>query len=192
MALVVRLRVTEFTERPTSYQQEQKSIRDISNMKTIRNIKKTLLAVVCSAATTAVMGDSDDILGSILPYGKSLKTTESVVNALNNGAIVNATVDLSKCVSQDAAATSKIKGGLRISSYRIEEDDSLWFEDSLFTVSTSSGRADPIMLLLRYLVNPEGAITVTSFIFSIPDYTLTSQLAFDCTMNQGVSFNAAF
>jgi hypothetical protein len=161
-------------------------------MKTIQKIKKTLLAVLCCTATTAVMADSEDILNDILPYSQSLETVESVINALNNGAMVSAAVDLTKCSNQDGGAPSTIRGGLKVSSYRIEEDGTLWFEDSFFTASTSSGRADPIMLILRYLVNPEGAITVNSFIYSIPDYTLTRTSSFDCLINNGVNFNITY
>jgi hypothetical protein len=164
----------------------------MSYMKTIQNIKKTLSIVLCSTATTAVMASTADIWNDVLPYGESLSTVESVIHALNNGATVNAVVDLSKCAPQDGEAPSKIRGGLSISSYRIEEDGSLWFEDTLFTALTSPGRADPVRLLLRYLVSPGGAITVTSFVYSIPDYTLATKEEYDCSINKGVNFNTTY
>jgi hypothetical protein len=161
-------------------------------MKTMQNIKKTLLAVLCSASTTAAMADSGGVWDDVLPYGHPLETVESVINALNGGAIVNATVDLSKCVRQGGEAPSKIRGGLKVSSYRIKEDGTLWFEDSFSTVLTSSGREDPIRVILRYLVSPGGVIAVTSFVYSIPDYTLTRKEAFNCSINKGVNFNASY
>jgi hypothetical protein len=161
-------------------------------MKTLRNIKQTLLAALCSTAATVAMAGSTDIWNDDL-YGQPLETVESVITALNSGAIVNAAVDLSKCNRQDGEATSKIKGGLMVSPYQIKEDGTLAFSDSHFTVTTMfSGNPDPIMQFLRYSVSPKGAITVTSFIYSIPDYTLTNQVAFDCSINNGVNFNAAY
>jgi hypothetical protein len=162
------------------------------NMKIKQNIKTTTFAVVCSTAATAVMAGSADLSDDAISYGESLETVESVITALNGGAVVNAAVDLSKCTRQDGEAPSKIRGGLRVSPYRIKEDGTLSFADSHFTVLTNSGGADPIMQFLRYSVSPEGDITVSSFIYSIPDYTLTRQVAFDCSINQGVNFNAAY
>jgi hypothetical protein len=169
-----------------------KITRDMLIMKILQNIKITLLAVLCFSATTSVTADSPDIWNDIIPYGQSLETVESVIHALDNGAIVNAAVDLSKCDPQDDGVPSTIRGGFRISHYRINEDGVLWFEDSFFTVLTSSERADPIRLLLRYFASPEGDVTVTSFIYSIPDYTLTMKEDFSCSINEGVNFNVTY
>lgn len=160
-------------------------------MKIKQNTNKALLAILCFTAATTLMANPSPTRDATPPYGHALKTVESVINALNNGAIVSAAVDLSKCTRQDGGTPSQTKGGLRVSPYRIKGDGTLSFADSHFTVSTSSGSPNPIMQFLRYSVNPEGAITVTSFIFSIPDYNLTRQVSFDCSINQGVNFNVA-
>jgi hypothetical protein len=161
-------------------------------MKTNLIIKRTLLAVLCSCVTSGVVADHADTWNDFIPIGQSLESVESVINALDNGAPVNATVDMSKCIPEDEGAPSTIRGGLRLSSYRINEDGALWFEDSFFSVLPGTGREDPVMVLLRYLANPEGSVTVTSFVYSIPDYTLTMKESFDCSINIAINFNATY
>ncbi|WP_428241298.1 VirK family protein [Gynuella sp.] len=156
-----------------------------------KNLQMAFVAALCSTATTAI-AETAQTWDDILPYSRSLKTTESLVHALDNGAIVNASVDLSVCTRQDGGAASQTKGGLTVSPYRLQADGTLSFSDSHFTVSTRSGSPMPIMQFLRYTVAPQGAITVTSFIFSVPDYRLTSEVSFDCAINDGVSFHAAY
>ncbi|AJQ97623.1 VirK family protein [Gynuella sunshinyii] len=160
-------------------------------MKTSKTLQMACVAALCSMAIAAT-AETTQTLDDILPYGRSLKTVESLVNALENGAIVNASVDLSACTRQDGGTASQTRGGLTVSPYRLQADGTLSFSDSHFTVSTRSGTPMPIMQFLRYSVKPEGAITVTSFIFSVPDYRLTSEVGFDCAINDGVSFHAAY
>ena len=164
-------------------------------MNMITTVKTTILATLCTGAITAMAAPAsewNDNWNDVLPYSRSLETVDAVVNALDGGATVNAAVDLSQCTRQDGGTPSETKGGLTVLPYRIQADGTLSFADSHFTVSTRSGTATPIMQFLRYTVAPEGAITVSSFIFSVPDYTLTSEVAFECTINGGVSFHAAY
>jgi hypothetical protein len=162
-------------------------------MKILRNIKRTLLAALCSTATTVVMADSEDLLNDDQTYGQPLKTTDSVITALNSGAIVNAVVDLSKCARQDGEDALKLRGGLLVSPYQIKEDGTLLFVGSVYTATTFfSGNLEPIADFTKYSVSPKGAITVSAYIYSIPDYTLISEIIFDCSINNGVSFNAAY
>jgi hypothetical protein len=111
----------------------------MSIMNTMHNIKKTLLAVLCACATSGVVADHVNMWNDFLTYGQSLETVESVITALDSGATVSAAVDLSKCTPQDDWAASTIRGGLRISSYRIKDDDALWFEDTFLSVLSSPG-----------------------------------------------------
>jgi hypothetical protein len=164
----------------------------MSIMKTVQDIKKTLLAVLCSSATTGVMADHANMWNDFLPYGQSLETVESVITALDSGATVSAAVDLSKCTPQDDGLASTIRGGMRISSYRITDNDALWFEDTFLSVLSSPGRADPVRVVLRYLASPGGAVKVTSFVYSVPDYTLISENNYDCSIDMGVSFNIIY
>jgi hypothetical protein len=162
-------------------------------MKALRYNKKVVLAVLYSTATTVAMADSTDPWNDVQAYGQPLETLESVTSALNGGAIVNAAVDLSKCTRQDGQATLKLKGGLKVSPYQIKEDGTLLFVSSVYTATKMfSGKPDPMVQFMRYSVNPKGAITINSYIYTIPDYTLSSQIDFDCSINNGVSFNAAY
>jgi hypothetical protein len=163
-------------------------------MKTLQNFKKILLSVLCSTATTVVIaGSTEDQSNDDQIYGQSLETVESVITALNSGASVKAAVDLSMCTRQDDEATLNIRGGLVVSPYQIKEDGTLLFVSTVYTATTMySGNPEPIADFVRYSVSPEGAITVTSYIYSIPDYTLINDITFDCSINNGVSFNAAY
>lgn len=159
------------------------------------NIKKyfTVIAVSAACLTSGmVMANPMFNMGNALPYGRSLVDVEQVKEALNGGAVVNAAIDLSQCTRSDGGAPSQTKGGLRVSPYRIKSDGSLSFSDTHFTVSTRTGVPVPITQFLRYSVTPEGAITLTSYIYSMPNYNLMSEVSFDCAINEGVSFNAAF
>ena len=125
-------------------------------------------------------------------FGIPLITVDSVKHALNTGATVSAAVDLSRCTRSDGGKSSQTRGGLVVTPYRIQGNGILSFSDTHFTVSTRSGAPEPIKQFLRYTVKPEGDITVSSYIFSVPDYRLTSQVSFQCSINQGVSFHAGY
>jgi hypothetical protein len=157
-----------------------------------RDIKKIVLGVLCYIATTTVIAGPTFPLNNDQIYGQPLETRESVIAALNGGAIVKAAGDLSKCTRQDGEAPLKLRGGLMVSSYQIKDDGTLLFVDSVYTATADfSGSLEPIADFVKYSVNSEGAITLTSYIYSIPDYTLIRQFAFDCSINNGVSFNAS-
>lgn len=158
------------------------------------SIKKAFTALAMSAACATsgvVLANPVSDFGNMLPYGRSLTSVDQVKKALNEGAVVSAAVDLSQCSRPDGGAPSETQGGLEVSPYRIKGDGSLSFSDTHFTVSTRTGSPVPITQFLRYTVAPSGDITVSSYIFSMPYYNLMSEVSFDCSINEGVSFNAA-
>lgn len=124
-------------------------------------------------------------------YGKQLTTTQALTKALNNGANVNATVDLSVCTPENGADASSTKGGLNVSPFRILNGE-VSFADTHSTVSTRSGVPEPISQTLRYEVQANGNIKVTSFLFSLPNYQLINQVSFDCVINDGLKFYAVY
>lgn len=152
--------------------------------------KVSLFTVLTSASIVASahnLPEWDQTQSAPSYSNNALQTVSAVGHALNSGATVNATVDLSQCTRQGGGEPSTTKGGLKVSPFRIQNDGTLSFADSHFTVSTSTQQ--PLMQFLRYTVAPEGGnITVSSYIFSVPDYSLISQVAFDCAINQGVNF----
>jgi hypothetical protein len=162
-------------------------------MNKLRNIKNILLVMLFYTSATTAMAGSAHVLNDDKIYGQPLETSESVITALNGGAIVKASIDLSKCTPQDGGTTLNIKGGLVISSYKIEEDGTLLFVDSVNAATEYfSGSLEPIADFVKYSVSPDGAITFTSNIYSIPDYNLIQQFAFDCSINNGVNFIATY
>lgn len=118
---------------------------------------------------------------------RPLHDVAAVKLALGAGLRVSAAVDLSLCQPADGGAPSQTQGGLLVSPYRIQADGTLSFSDSHFTVSNAG---KPITQFLRYTVRPDSAITVTSYIFSMPDLAPLSEVAFNCRLGNGVSFTA--
>ena len=119
---------------------------------------------------------------------RPLNDVAAVKLALAAGQRVSAAVDLSLCQPANGAAPSQTQGGLVVSPYRIQGDGTLSFSDSHFTVSNAG---KPITQFLRYSVRVDGGITVTSFIYSMPDLAPLSQVAFECRLSNGVSFVVA-
>lgn len=107
--------------------------------------------------------------------------------ALNNGRTVSMSLDLSQCTPVGTAPATQTKGGLsNIGAYRITSDGTLSFSDEHFTVTTTN--AQPIQQFLRYQVRTDNTVAFTSYIFSIPAYTLISQVGYTCTINRGIRF----
>ncbi|MDW6004071.1 VirK family protein [Vibrio mangrovi] len=156
----------------------------------VSQLVKAVSLLALGAVSTMAAAESKVSWEEMIPYSRALSSVSSVTNALENGAQVNATVDLSQCARQGGGATSETKGGLVVSPFRIQGNGMLSFSDSHFTVSSRTN--SPIMQFLRYQVAPEGGITVTSYIYTVPDYSLLSQSAFDCQINEGVNFYAAY
>ncbi|CAG8999344.1 MAG: hypothetical protein CENE_01318 [Candidatus Celerinatantimonas neptuna] len=124
-------------------------------------------------------------------YGRQLSTTQALTEALDEGANVNAIVDLSVCTPENGADSSSTKGGLKVTPFRIL-NGVVSFADTHSTVSTRSGTPKPISQTLRYEVKANGNIKVTSFLFSIPSYRLINQVSFDCVINEGLKFYAVY
>ncbi len=74
-----------------------------------------------------------------------------------------------------------------VSPYRIQSHGTLAFFDSHFTVSTTTER--PTKQFIRYRVDAGGSIDFTSYIFSIPEYSLINKVSYACQINNGVNFS---
>jgi hypothetical protein len=116
-----------------------------------------------------------------------LSNLSDVENALNRGAEVSVTVDLTKCAPAGGATSpGTTRGGLKINAYRIFPDGTLSFSDEHATAD-SSGQA--IWNLLRYQIRSDQTISFTSDLFSLPSYTrLAPQIGYTCAVNQGITF----
>lgn len=141
------------------------------------------LAVVLSLPAMATLHAA--LPTNTFAASRPLTDVAAVKLALAAGQRVSASVDLSLCQPGNGGAPSQTQGGLVVSPYRIQGDGTLSFSDSHFTVS-NAGR--PITQFLRYTVRPDSSITVTSYIFSMPDLAPLSEVAFECRLGNGVSF----
>jgi hypothetical protein len=116
-----------------------------------------------------------------------LSSLSDVENALNRGAEVSVTVDLTKC-SPAAGTTSPgtVRGGLKINAYRILPDGTLSFSDE---EATDDPGGQPFWQLLRYQVRSDQTVSFTVDLFSLPSFArLAPQIGYTCAVDQGIAF----
>ncbi|MEI8634570.1 VirK family protein [Vibrio sp. PP-XX7] len=92
-------------------------------MKICQLFKVSLFTVLTSTSIVASahnLSEWDQTQAAPYYTNNALQTANAVVHALNSGATVNATVDLSLCTRQDGGTPSTTKGGLRVSPFRIQ------------------------------------------------------------------------
>jgi len=147
----------------------------------VSSLRALALLISLPAAAALHAASPTDTFAASRP----LHDVAAVKLALGAGQRVSATVDLSLCQPANGGTPSQTQGGLVVSPYRIQGDGTLSFSDSHFTVSNAG---KPITQFLRYTVRPDSSITVTSYIFSMPDLAPLSEVAFECRLGNGVSF----
>jgi hypothetical protein len=110
-----------------------------------------------------------------------------VESALDRGAAVSVTVDLTKCTPAGGTTSPGTTcGGLKINAYRITPDGTLSFADEHATVDS---KGNPIWQFIRYQVKPDQTIAFTTDLVSMPLYTrLMPQIGYACAVNQGIAF----
>ncbi len=116
-----------------------------------------------------------------------LSTLADVEAALNRGANVSVTVDLTRCApSGSTTRPGTTRGGLKISSYRITPDGTLSFADEHASVGQDGS---PLWQFIRYQVKPDQTVAFSTDLFSLPAYTrLMPQITYACAINQGIEF----
>ena len=140
-------------------------------------IKKALCMIaLCSPVFPALAGNTTPIY-----------SLADVKNALNQGANISVTVDLTKCKpSGTTTGAGTVQGGLKINAYRITPDGALSFSDEHPTVDANG---NPIWQFIRYKVSADQTVAFSSYFFSLPSYTpLGPQISYACTVNQGIAF----
>lgn len=134
------------------------------------------------------------IAGESSVTAQHITSVDSLRTVLRAGNDVNAVLDLSQCQA-DKVGKSEIKkpnvkmdGGLKVSPFLIR-DGMIAFSDNHQTVYTrGGGTPKAINQTLRYEVEPNGKVTMTSFIFSLPDYKLMREASYHCEFDKGLSF----
>jgi len=116
-----------------------------------------------------------------------LSSLAEVENALNRGADVSVTVDLTKCAPAGTTTSpGTTRGGLGIKAFRITPDGVLSFSDERATVDSSG---QPIWQFIRYQVKPDQTIAFATDLFSLPSYArLMPEINYACAVNQGMVF----
>ncbi|WP_024903508.1 VirK family protein [Robbsia andropogonis] len=116
----------------------------------------------------------------------ALSSLAEIEQALDQGASVAVSLDLSRC-QPDGATTraGKAKGGLTINGYLVM-DGVLSFSDSHPTVGKNR---EPLWQFLRYQVKPDKTVIFTADMFQLPAYTrLGERISYKCGMNEGIRF----
>ncbi|NQE46966.1 VirK family protein [Herbaspirillum rubrisubalbicans] len=141
-----------------------------------------------SAASLAVIG-----LCLIMPSAfaqtrpaSPLSSQAEIERALEEGATVTLSLDLSRCRADGTTSRSgKAKGGLTIGAYLIM-DGLLSFSDSHPTVGKNG---EPLWQFLRYQVKADQTVTFTADMFQLPGYTrLGERISYQCNINEGIRF----
>ncbi|MEM5432613.1 conserved exported protein of unknown function (plasmid) [Cupriavidus taiwanensis] len=146
------------------------------------------LLIALSIAMPAISGHAEPT--------EQLPSFTDVISAINRGATVSVIVDLTKCATAgDTTMQGSTRGGLKINTYQILADGTLYFADERATVSTfgdprfPSNFWNPTWLSVRYNLKPNQTVSVATEIFSIPHYSrLAGNSEFTCAINQGVEF----
>ncbi|QJQ01192.1 hypothetical protein RB25_07270 [Herbaspirillum rubrisubalbicans] len=116
----------------------------------------------------------------------ALASQAEIEQALDQGATVTVSLDLSRCQSDSTKKpTGKAKGGLTIGAYLIM-GGMLSFSDSHPTVGKNG---EPLWQFLRYQVKADQTVTFTADMFQLPGYTrLGERISYQCNINEGIRF----
>lgn len=110
-----------------------------------------------------------------------LMNFNDITTALEHGASVTVTMDLSKC----PAAKKSSRGGLKINTYMLR-DKTLIFSDNHVTVNSGQ---QAFLEFLRYRIHSDQTVNFTVDTLSLPSYTHIGQkVNLTCAINQGFYF----
>lgn len=123
---------------------------------------------------------------SAAPQLSSLAEVEA---ALNHGAAVSVTVDLTRCAPAGTTTNpGTTRGGLKITSYRITPDGTLSFADEHASVAADGS---PLWQFIRYQVKPDQTVAFSTDLFSLPSYArLMPEINYTCAIDHGIEFFA--
>lgn len=149
-------------------------------------MKKMLIALSIIIPAMSAHAESTEQLSSLA----------DVMSALNRGATVSVTVDLTRCApAGDTTIQGSTRGGLKINTYQVLSDGSLYFADERTTVSGYGDQRfqstfwNPNWLSVRYNLRADQTMSVATEIFSFPDFgRLAGNSDYTCAVNQGIEF----
>lgn len=140
-----------------------------------------------NAVSQDIEANTENSLG-FKRHAIKLHSVLELKKALSEGASVTASMDLTQCSTAEGEPTRNAAGGLNISSFLIDRQGTLSFSSFRSTVSTRNGAAQAVSQTNRYRITPEGSVTLTSYLFSLPNYDLIFETDVICEFNKGFSF----
>jgi hypothetical protein len=111
------------------------------------------MLVICASGVTAASTESSDS-----PHVSPVKKYSQLRNALLSGKNVVVTIHFDKCtVPGGAISNIHLSGGFRINEFVIPNDGYIYFSDVHSTLETDN---TPVTEYVRYLMKPDGAVTI--------------------------------
>ena len=151
----------------------------------MKKLSGLALSALILISTSAISQDYTEVT-----YGIPLESLDQTKKALTSGAVVTASIDLTKCTLATGQESTNSSGGLKIDSFLIERDGDLRFSSFRTTLSSRSDAA--VTQNNKYVVSEDGSATLTSSVFSLPDYTLISKVDVYCKLNESFFFYSAY
>jgi len=111
----------------------------------------------------------------------------SLKSAVLDGKDIRMTLDLSECTIPGTATSGPpIRGSLRFDAYMIQNDQSIAFSMTHFTVRSDK---TPVDEFLSFKVRPTGKVDAHTSFLNPTNYTVVYESAFDCAIGTGASFH---
>ena len=137
--------------------------------------------VICASGVTAAPAESSDS-----PRVSPVKKYSQLRNALLSGKNVVVTVHFDKCtVPGEGVGNLHLSGGFRINEFVIPNDGYISFSDVHSTLETDN---TPVTEYVRYLMRPDGAVTI-GFTTVSREGKVVRESKFTCVDDRAIQFS---
>ena len=111
----------------------------------------------------------------------------SFAKAVLDGRDVRLTLDLSQCTADGGQARGpQVRGSIRFDAYMIEDDRTVAFATTHFTLRTDNTAVDEF---LSFRVHPNGRVDVRTAFLNPITFLVTRESRFDCDIGEGATFH---
>ena len=116
------------------------------------------------------------------------QTAPALEHAVLSGQDIHVVLDLSLCVTHGTTETGPmIRGNLHPDGFMVLSDHAIAFAVTHLTVRPDN---TPIEEFLSFRVKPDGSVAIRNVFLSPVSYAIVRQVALDCEIGRGVSFNS--
>jgi hypothetical protein len=108
-------------------------------------------------------------------------------SAVMDGKDIRITLDLSKCLLHGTDKSGPaVRGSLRFEGYMIQNDQSIAFATTHFTMRSDN---TPVDEFLSFKVDPTGKVDAHTRFLNPVTYAVFHEADFDCNIGQGIAFH---